>query len=101
MNIENGVKMKLNVNLENMSTDEMVESVMPTLLKAMKKKAFVDGYNASDKEALGLVLSKAMKWDSLNILDVTKEALEDSNFNFKNTSVEFEDKWGDLSIKRS
>ena len=54
MNIENGVKMKLNVNLENMSTDEMVESVMPTLLEAMKKKAFVDGYNASDKEALGL-----------------------------------------------
>ena len=37
MNIENGVKMKLNVNLENMSTDEMVESVMPTLLEAMKK----------------------------------------------------------------
>ena len=75
MNIENGVKMKLNVNLENMSTDEMVESVMPTLLEAMKKKAFVDGHNASDIEALGLVLSKAMKWDTLNILDVTKKLL--------------------------
>lgn len=70
-----------NLNLDTTkSTDEMIASVMPTLLNAIKEKAFVDGYKATDAEALGLVVSKFTQWDAGSILAVTSEALEDANF---------------------
>ena len=62
------------------STDQMIEQVLPTLLDAIKEKAYVNGYKASDAEALGLVVSKFTKWDLGAILNVTSEALEDANF---------------------
>ncbi len=70
-----------NLNLDTtQSTDQMIASVMPTLLNAIKEKAFVDGYKATDAEALGLVVSKFTQWDAGSILAVTSEALEDANF---------------------
>lgn len=69
------------LNLDtNQSTDEMIAAVLPTLLTAIKEKAFVKGYKATDAEALGLVVSKYSQWDAGSILAVTSEALEDSNF---------------------
>jgi len=69
------------LNLDtNQSTDEMIAAVLPTLLTAIKEKAFVKGYKATDAEALGLVVSKFSKWDAGSILAVTSEALEDANF---------------------
>lgn len=62
------------------STDEMIAQVLPTLLNAIKEKSFVKDYEASDEEALGLVVSKFSKWDLDKILKVTSEALEDANF---------------------
>ena len=70
-----------NLNLDTtQSTDQMIASVMPTLLNAIKEKAFVNGYKATDAEALGLVVSKYSQWDAGSILAVTSEALEDANF---------------------
>ncbi len=70
-----------NLNLDtNQSTDEMIAAVLPTLLTAIKEKAFVKGYKATDAEALGLVVSKYSQWDAGSILAVTSEALEDANF---------------------
>jgi len=70
-----------NLNLDTtQSTDQMIASVMPTLLNAIKEKAFVNGYKATDAEALGLVVSKFTQWDAGSILAVTSEALEDANF---------------------
>ena len=66
--------------LKNLSTDRMIASVMPTLLNAIKEKAFVAGHKATDAEALGLVVSKFCKWDAGSILAVASEALEDANF---------------------
>jgi len=69
------------LNLDtNQSTDEMIAAVLPTLLTAIKEKAFVAGYKATDAEALGLVVSKFSKWDAETITEVAAEALEDSNF---------------------
>ena len=68
------------LNLDtNQSTDEMIAAVLPTLLTAIKEKAFVKGYKATDAEALGLVVSKYSQWDAGSILAVTSEALEDAN----------------------
>ena len=49
-------------------------------LDAIKRKAFVKGYRASDEEALGLVVSKFTKFHAGSILAVATEALEDSNY---------------------
>ena len=69
------------LNLDtNQSTDEMIAAVLPTLLTAIKEKAFVKGYKATDAEALGLVVSKYSQWDAGSILAVTSEALEDATF---------------------
>lgn len=70
-----------NLNLDtNQSTDQMIAAVLPTLLNAIKEKAFVKGHKATDAEALGLVVSKFTQWDAGSILAVTSEALEDANF---------------------
>lgn len=76
-------KKEKNMNIEidtTQSTDQMIAQVLPTLLDAIKEKAYVNGYKASDTEALGLVVSKFTKWDLGAILNVTSEALEDANF---------------------
>jgi len=65
---------------KNLSSDEMIAAVLPTLLDAIKAKAFVGGYEATDAEALGLVVSKHMQWDAEAITQVAAEALIDSNY---------------------
>ncbi len=70
------------------STDEMIAQVLPTLLDAIKEKAYVNGYKASDTEALGLVVSKFTKWDLGAILNVAAEALEDANFDDVATQID-------------
>tara|TARA_R110000782_G_scaffold80894_2_gene160085 strand:- start:39 stop:341 length:303 start_codon:yes stop_codon:yes gene_type:complete len=71
----------INLNIDqDLSTDAMVAAIMPTLLTAIKQKAFVKGYEATDAEALGLVVSKFCEWNSEAITEVAAQALEDSNF---------------------
>lgn len=71
----------INLNIDqDLSTDAMVAAIMPTLLTAIKQKAFVKGYEATDAEALGLVVSKFCKWDAEAITEVAAEAFEDANF---------------------
>ena len=71
----------INLNIDqDLSTDAMVAAIIPTLLNAIKQKAFVKGYKATDEEALGLVVSKFCKWNAEAIAEVAAEALEDSNF---------------------
>ena len=42
----------INLNIDqDLSTDAMVAAIMPTLLTAIKQKAFVKGYEATDAEA--------------------------------------------------
>ena len=72
---------QMNIEIDTtQSTDQMIAQVLPTLLDAIKEKAYVNGYKASDTEALGLVVSKFTKWDLGAILNVTSEALEDANY---------------------
>ena len=79
MKLETKKNMNIQLNTEA-TTDEMVAQIMPTLLKAIKQKAFSKDYVASDEQALGLVVSKFCKWNAGQILAVTTEALEDSNY---------------------
>ena len=74
-----GENMNITLNTEA-TTDEIVAQVLPTLLDAIKQKAFVSNYKATDEEALGVIVSKFTQWNAGAILAVTAEALEDANF---------------------
>ena len=81
INKENKMTNLNNLNIDtDLSTDGLIQAMIPTLLSYIKEKAFVKGYKATDAEALGLVVSKFCQWDAGSILAVTSEALEDSNF---------------------
>ena len=45
-----------------MNKDLNVQHTMVPILNKIKKESFVDGYEASDTEAFGLLLSKYFKW---------------------------------------
>lgn len=62
-----------------MLEDKINETLKP-LLDEVKKKCFVDGYEAGDVEALGLVLSKYLKWDGHRIMFTALASLEDANY---------------------
>lgn len=51
-----------------------------TILAHIKKESFVEGYNASDAEAMGLLMSRHFGWDGRPIIDAAAYGLEDSNF---------------------
>lgn len=61
---------------------------LQSLINARKKKAFMPDYDASDEEALGLVISSHFEWDGLAILKSLMYALEDANFHTEAALVE-------------
>ena len=56
-----------------------VKNTMVPILNKIKKESFVDGYEASDTEAFGLLLSKYFKWSGDEIVEASFSALEDAN----------------------
>lgn len=70
--------MKLDTN--NMTSDQIINLVMPALIEDVKSKSFVKDANPTDAEVVGLIVSKFSKWDRDEIVASFIEALEDSNF---------------------
>ncbi len=58
------------------------------ILEGIKKGSFTDQYQASDEEAMGLLISKYFHWDGLSILKAFYEALEDANFHTENEVIQ-------------
>lgn len=56
--------------------DEKIKEI----LEEIKRESFVAGYNATDEEAMGLLLSRFFEWDGFAIMDAAAYALEDANF---------------------
>lgn len=50
------------------------------LLAVIKQKSFVQDYNATDEEAMGILLAKFFDYDGVAILEVAVHALEEANF---------------------
>jgi len=57
----------------------LVSSVSAELAK-IKRLSFVEGYQASDEEAMGILLSRFFKWDGVAIMKAAAAGLEDANF---------------------
>ena len=67
-----------------MTIDEKIKEI----IEERKKTAFVKGYEASDAEALGLIIASYFHYDGRAILEVTYSALEDSNFHSENETIQ-------------
>ena len=71
-----------------------VKNTMVPILNKIKKESFEDGYEASDTEAFGLLLSKYFKWDGYDIFKANLHALEDANFHALHARLEVAfDEW--------
>ena len=53
--------------------------ILKQLIEHKKKTSFVDGYDASDAEALGLLISQYFKHDVEEIFSTLYMAMEDAN----------------------
>jgi len=60
--------------------DDLTKALIRELLGTIKKNSFVDGYKATDSEAMGLLVSHFFEWDGVAILETSAEALQDANF---------------------
>lgn len=67
--------------LQNYLNDQLKK-----LIELQKKIAFTKPNEASDSEALGLLVSKQCKWQGDDIFDVSYRAFEDSNYHSFNTN---------------
>jgi hypothetical protein len=57
------------------------------LIDAQAKASFVEGYEATDEEALGIAIAHYFQWDGKRIFDTLQNALEDANFHTLNESL--------------
>lgn len=57
------------------------------VLEEIKQESFVKGYEASDVEAMGLLVSKYFDWNGIAILDTASYACEDANFHTEASKI--------------
>jgi hypothetical protein len=56
------------------------QAAIQPVLDQIKKDAFVEGYQATNEEAMGLLVAKFFEWDGVPIMRTAEYALEDANF---------------------
>ena len=62
-----------------MTTNES-QTLLKPILEKLKQETFVAGYQASDEEAIGLLVSKFFEWDGHAVIRASLHGLEDSNW---------------------
>lgn len=68
--------------------EQQLQKLMQKAIELVKANTFVAGYNATDEEALGIILSKTTEWSGLAILETAHYALEDANFHKEASKLE-------------
>jgi len=65
-----------------------ISEKLKALIEEQKNQSFIDPKQATDCEALGLMISQFCKWDGNKIFESTFNAFEDSNFHTFNEKFE-------------
>ena len=60
--------------------DKAIKNRVKDILSEIKKVSFMDGYNPSDAEAFGTMMSKYFEYDGYEIAEAAGNAFEDANF---------------------
>lgn len=50
------------------------------IAKAVAETTFMEDYEASEEETLGIALARHFRWDGIALMKMAAAALEDSNF---------------------
>ena len=58
---------------------DVYDAIEP-LINRIRNESYVKGYEATDAECVGLIVSKYFHWNGYEIGKVATEALEDANF---------------------
>ncbi len=75
---------------------EHCKKSIQVILDAIKVESFTNPQNATNEEAMGLLVSKFFEWDGVSILEASKEALEDANYHTESGLVsDMLEKYGD------
>lgn len=69
-------------------TNAQLQEKVAVILKEIKSESFVKGYEATDADAMGLLISKFFNYDGMQILQTSQMALEDANFHKEAYTVE-------------
>lgn len=65
-----------------------VTAAVRPILDGIKKDYFNADYEASDEEAMGILMSQFFSWDGIAALQAASHALEDSNFHTLSAKVD-------------
>jgi hypothetical protein len=68
-------------------TDNDYDLILKLLIREKKSTGFLKGYEASDAEALGLLIAKYFEWDGERIFKTMFNAFEDANFHKFNREI--------------
>ena len=63
-----------------MNVETKITPLLKEVVEIIASECFVDGYEATTEECLGLAVSKYLEWNGVEIMEVASEALEDANF---------------------
>lgn len=66
----------------------LLKNITELLLAELKETCFVKGYEASDEEAMGMLVSKFFEYNGDAILKASSLALENANFHKEAEVVE-------------
>jgi hypothetical protein len=64
------------------TSERLIHEKLNELIPQVKAICFTNTADATDEEALGIIVSKYCEWDSIAIEEVTRAAYEDSNMDF-------------------
>jgi hypothetical protein len=63
------------------------EEQLQELVDTVKKESFTGDYKASNREALGILISTYLQWDGHAILEASMLALENANFHSEASKI--------------
>ena len=61
--------------------------LLAEMVAGIQETSFVDGYTATDSQAMGMLLTRFSEYDGLSILRAAQYALEDANFHGESAKV--------------
>lgn len=61
--------------------------LLADMVAGIKAASFVDGYKATDVEAMGMLIARFFEWDGASILRAAQHALGDANFHGESAMV--------------
>jgi len=74
------IPLELKFSHDQHSKDSNILEILDILVKEKGKISFVDDYEPTKQEVLGIMLSQYFEWCGDPLLDVLSYALEDANF---------------------